>query len=289
MNREKQPMIALKATCRWVASSLLLACSAYATELPLPEKLVERLVSPAVAYEVVEPHESGPQVERRVAYRGFPIEAVLTELFGGRWQSPDTEVVFLSRDGYRAAIPTARFGSHRAYLSFARQDGLPFVVDNLRQNEKEVALGPYYLIWDNRDDPVLRRAGDEGWPYQITRIELASTTDYQAIQPPNPSAEVTQGWEYFKRYCLTCHRIENVGGEKYPGDLRQSLCNLNKADIRTWIENPARMRPQGTTMPSLDPMLPENERSRITDRIMLYLDALESDNPVCRTSPATRS
>lgn len=281
MKNTKSQITRLMNKCLWVASLTMLGCSARAAELPIPEKLTEQLATPAVAIEVIEPHESDSQVERRITYTGFPIHRVLTQLFGSQWQSPDAEVIFLSRDGYRSAIPSEKFGAYRAYLSFGRRDRRPFVIDNLRQNEKGVPLGPYYLIWDNRDDPVLRSGGDYGWPYQITRIELASKSAYRAIQPPNPSAEVQQGLEYFKHYCLTCHRIAGVGGAKYPPDLRQRLCSLNRADTRTWIENPDRMSPQGTTMPALNTLLPESERNQVVDRIMQYLNALEVANPIC--------
>ena len=48
---------------------------------------------------------------------------------------------------------------------------------------KNIPLGPYYLIWDNRNDPALIAAGARDWPYQTADVSLARDPD-AALRPP---------------------------------------------------------------------------------------------------------
>jgi len=257
---------------------------AYAVELPVPEKLERDFGVRRAAVTVVEPHESNADRQVTVSYVGFTMETLLTRWFGADWQAPDAEVVFLARDGYRSAIASSRLKQFQAYLAFGRDDGQAFVVDNPSQNERRIPLGPYYLIWDNRAVPELLRQGTHGWPYQVTRIELHSTAGDRGLLPAHPSEEQQQGFTDAKEYCLTCHRIRGVGGDKNPADLVQSSCVWKDADLKTWIQDPNRLRP-GTSMPPLDPMLPAEERQRIAERIVAYL---RSVNPSTCAGGASR-
>lgn len=246
-----------------------------AVELPTPNELGEQTGITEQSVEVVEPHESDLQHETRVRYRAYPIEPILDRFFGEDWKTTQTEVVFFARDGYRALVPSDKFRSNRAWLAFARSDGRPFVVDNPRQHENNVPLGPYYLIWDDIANPAARATSEYGWVYQTVRIELGSLADYQALQPPAASPEAQGGMEYFKTHCLGCHQLNGLGGKKLPGDIRERSCRWSDADLKTWITEPDKLRPH-TTMPPLDVLLAETERSRIADKIIAYLRAMET-------------
>jgi cytochrome c2 len=259
---------------------LLPARAAVAVELPAPETLAGQPGLAAQVVEVIEPHLSEHGHEQRVAYRGIPMEPLLNRQFGARWQSPDAEIVFFARDGYRSAIAGERFGKARAYLAYARADGRPFVVDNPRQHEAAVPLGPYYLVWDNRNDAALRTSAEYGWPYQVERMEMGSASDYRSLQPAKADAETRRGFEYFKDYCLTCHQVGNIGGRKFPADLARHTCGWTDPALKRWIMNPGATRPD-TTMPPLNVNLPETERGRIADAILAYLGAFRTEHTVC--------
>lgn len=252
------------------AGLLALTLPIQAVELPMPEKLSADIGAPEQALEVIEPHESSPGHETRVKYRGYAMVPILNRLFGERWKSADTEVVFFGQDGYRSGIAADRFRAGTAWLAFARADDTPFTVANPRQHKSSMVLGPYYLVWDNLRDPMARAEAEYGWPYQVVKIELATPADYAAAQPLDAEPAVAEGFGYVKKYCLGCHRIAGIGGKKLPGDLRELSRTLKDEDLKTWITEPGNMRPY-TTMPPVNIMLPEVERNHIADRIVRYL------------------
>jgi len=274
--------------CRVLITTILLISlfgRAFAVELPVPEKLERQYGVHRQTIEVVEPHASTPERPTQVRYVALPLDSLLNRWFGERWKAPEGEIVFLARDGYQSVIASSRLINYRAYLAFGRDDGTAFVIDNLQQNEKNIPLGPYYLIWDNRNAPDLLRLGSYGWPYQVTRIELHSASDDRQLLPPNPDPGIVKGFEAAKAYCLTCHRIRGVGGEKYPEDLVHASCRWNDIDLKTWIDNPGRLRP-GTAMPPLNRLLPTEARREVIEQIARYLGALKTDDPVACASGA---
>lgn len=257
----------------------------FALELPAPEQLERQYGLHRQIISVVEPHESTPDRPKLVRYAGLPMDHLLTRWFGESWKAPEGEIVFLARDGYRSAIASSRLTRYRAYLAFGRDDGAAFTVDNIQQNQKQIPLGPYYLVWDNRNAPELLRHGSYGWPYQVTRIELHRAAEDRKLLPHNPSQDVVQGFDAAKEYCLTCHRIRGLGGEKYPEDLVRAVCRWNDTGLKAWIDNPDRLRP-GTTMPPFNRLLPIDARHEVIERIVRYLSALKTDDPaICASSP----
>lgn len=249
---------------------------ATALELPDPDLLENQNTPGRQSLTVVEPHEVA--IETTVAYAGLPMNGLLTYWFGDRWRDPDTEVVFLARDGYRSAIASERFSQHEALLAFRRSDGSAFEVNNPRQHQRQISLGPYYLVWNNRNDPVIRADGAYGWPYQVTRIELRNTREDKALLPPNPSPVIAGGFLEAKAYCLTCHHIRGQGGTKYPVDMVQASCGWQDSDLKDWIDQPDRLR-TGTSMPPLNPGLPAVRRAEVIDKIVAYMRALREEYP----------
>ncbi|MGR8981169.1 MAG: c-type cytochrome [Gammaproteobacteria bacterium] len=258
-----------------------------AVELPAPKGLSATSAVHSRKVTVVEPHVSTKDRQVLIDYTALPMDALLTHWFGDNWKSEDAEVFFFARDGYRSVAAGSKLKKYRSYLAFARDDGAPFVVDNLAQNEKQIPLGPYYLIWQNQGIPGLLRQGGYGWPYQITAVELHSKTEYQALLPPNLSKKLEQGFADTKEYCLTCHHIRGIGGKKHPVDLVKAACRWPQRDLKSWIEYPGRMKP-GTTMPPLGRTLPAKERRQIIERIAGYLNAMESEQsePCIEKMPA---
>lgn len=248
-----------------------------AVELPPPADLSAKYKLPSRKVTVVEPHESTNERRKLVEYTALPIDGLLTHWFGDRWASEDAEIVFFAKDGYRSVVAGIKLKKYRAFLAFARPDGIPFRVDNISQNEQKIPLGPYYLIWDNLGAPELLRQGAYDWPYQITSIEWHSKTEDQILRPAGSSEMLEQGFEETREYCLTCHSIRGIGGKKYSVDLIQAICRWQEPDLKAWIDSPSGIKP-GTTMPPLARMLPEIERQRIIERIVGYLGAMQSQS-----------
>ncbi|MBL1263112.1 cytochrome c family protein [Candidatus Methylomicrobium oryzae] len=257
-----------------------------AVELPPPADLSRQSALPSRKVTVVEPHESTHERQKLVEYMALPVDGLLAHWFGGRRVSEEAEIVFLAKDGYRSVISGPQLKKYRAFLAFARSDGAPFTVDNSSQNERKIPLGPYYLIWDNREVPELLRQGAYGWPYQVTAVEWHSKSEDRALLPARTSSTLEQGFAETKGYCLTCHNIRGIGGKKYPVDLIRALCRWQEPDLKAWIDSPSRIKP-GTAMPPLARLLPEAERQRMIGRIAGYLDAMkvESSEACARSAP----
>jgi mono/diheme cytochrome c family protein len=135
-----------------------------------------------------------------------------------------------------------------------------------------VALGPWYLVWDNLRDPELLPDGGTYWPYQVTQVLLSRARD-DALLPPGIPPGHDGAAALAQKYCLSCHRINGYGGDKAPGDLARTAMVLSRQDFLHWVLQPSRMRP-GTTMPGLPDAMPDVERRAVAQQLFDYLAAL---------------
>ena len=251
-----------------------------ALTLPLPDELEQATGLSRQTVAVMDPLLSTPQHPVKVSYVGWPMQLLLSHWFGDKWQAADAEVVFLAKDGYRSVVAASKLKSYPTYLVFARSDGQPFALNDHEQKET-VALGPYYLVWDNLKAPELASRGPTGWAYQVDRIELHQSSDNQSLKPIHADAVTLQGLADTETNCLTCHKLGNIGGEKYPLDLAMATCRFSDADLQQWILEPGQIRP-GTTMPGLNRTWPETERKTVAGRIVAYLAAVrQGDAAIC--------
>ena len=242
--------------------------TAFAAGVPAPEA-IERSGAKALTLTVVEPHLSTPENPVEVAYRAFPAPVALSAALGPDWATRAKTIEFRALDGYVSRIDVARLRSGKAYFAFARADRSPFAVDNLAQNEKNVPLGPYYLVWDNRGDPDLLSEGARDWPYQVVDVSLFTTSD-AALRPPGFDPALEPGLANVKTHCLTCHKVNGYGGEKADGDLALVARGLTAQKFVQWALEPSSAMP-GATMPALATQMPEAERRAIAASIYAYL------------------
>ena len=255
------------------AALLALSMSmARAAEIPPVERLQERMGTPPVTLAVHEPHLSvgGRRVE--IEYAGYPAVDVMASVFGKDWHEQGQTVELRALDGYVSRIDVARFLDDTAFLAFARADGAPFTIDNLRQNQTDVPLGPWYLVWDNITNPALLAEGASDWPYQVHEVNLVSLSE-SALLPEGLAAELHEGVELAKRYCLQCHKVNGFGGEKFPGNLAALARVHPEPDFVRWVLNPSSVR-SNTTMPPLSERIPDAERKRIAKALFDYLTAV---------------
>ena len=167
---------------------------------------------------VIEPHLSAPGRPVAIDYLAFPASVVLSAAIGRDWRAKAKAIEFRALDGYVSRIDAARLTSNKAYMASAHSDLSPFTLDNLAQNEKNLPLGPYYLVWDNREDPELLYEGARNWPYQVIDVSIFNASD-AALRPPGFDPALEAGLSYLKANCLTCHKVNGFGGEKVEGNL----------------------------------------------------------------------
>jgi mono/diheme cytochrome c family protein len=248
----------------------------WAEPLPAPAALQQLLKAPAQSVTVIEPHLSvkgEPPVRR--TYLGYPAAQVLRQLIGTDWnKTPHSEIEFRALDGFVARIPVERFARYPAHLVFGLADAkAPFTVDNKAQGEKDVALGPYYLVWDNIGAPELLAEGGAQWPYQVAQISLRHASP-EALLPAGISSE--QWGEHAalaQKFCLSCHQINGFGGDKMPLNLAVRAKLLDERTWRVWLLTPQAFKP-GTSMPALPETMAQLEREAIAAKLHAYLKAL---------------
>ncbi|MXY69305.1 MAG: cytochrome c [Acidobacteriia bacterium] len=253
--------------------------TAQAAELPPVGELHRLLGSAAKTVLVYEPHLSVGDRHVEIEYVGYQANDVMARLFGEDWQGQTSTIEFRALDGYVSHIDVSRFMEESAYLVFGREDGAPFTVDNVEQNQMGVPLGPYYLVWDNISSPALVLEGTRNWPYQVRAVRLVTLSD-EALVPTGLDARLHEGAELVKTHCLSCHEVNGFGGAKFEGNLAEIVKDYEEADFLRLVLTPASER-IGATMPALSDRLSEGERRRIADAVFDYLKAV----PVERSRP----
>ena len=264
------PRFTLLGAARGLA--LLAASPLHASEMPPIEDLEAQMGAPAGAVTAYEPHLSVGDEHVAVDYVGYPAVDVMARLFGPDWQSEAETIEFRALDGYVSRLPVERFLTEGAFMVFARGDGSPFTVDNLAQNETDVPLGPYYLVWDNIGNPALLEEGARNWPYQVAEVNLVTLSD-AALLPAGLDARFHEGAALAKTHCLSCHLVNGYGGEKFEANLAEITKVYDEAEFISLVLAPFSVLEE-TTMPPLSDRLDEDERQRIAKALFDYLVAL---------------
>jgi mono/diheme cytochrome c family protein len=225
---------------------------------------------PPATVRVFEPYEA-----REVDFVALPLEQVLDAVYSTSWRSEE-ELLFTCSDGYQPTVPVERVLSHKAWLAFDRVDQDGFTVRKSESGSvKRIAVGPFYLIWENLEDEQIRLEADYGWPYQLVGVDLIRSRDYFPKMTPAPGAsrEVMAGFAAYRVHCSKCHKLNGEGGSIGP-ELNAQASPLEYRDpkwLRSWIEDPSRIKPT-TRMPPLNPALPD--RARVVEEILAYLTAM---------------
>lgn len=219
---------------------------------------------------VYEPHLSVGGNNVTIDFVGYPAIDVMAAIFGEDWREAAETIEFRALDGFVSRIDVARLQPGKAYVVFARRDRSDFSVDNKLQNETNVSLGPYYLVWDNIANPDPLAESVLNWPYQISEVALVNLSD-QALLPTGLDVRYHEGADLAKAHCLNCHMINGYGGEKYAGNLSEVAKRFAERDFVAWVLSPSSVK-DGTTMPALSHRMPEAERQRIAKALYDYLN-----------------
>jgi mono/diheme cytochrome c family protein len=202
---------------------------------------------PVTLITVWEPHE-----DKNVTYEGIDVGKLFAAVYGDDWKKTD-EVLFTCVDGYQPVLPMDRFNRHAGLLAYRRLDQDAFNIQNRFQGEKDVPLGPFYLVWDNLQSKELRDQGASAWAYQIVGVDLVAFADrFPRMSPPKDASDkAKKGFLAFRENCMSCHTINGEGGNKAP-ELNYPMSvteYLSDAWMRKWLMEPRSIR-YNSTMPS---------------------------------------
>ena len=253
---------------------VFLSAHVIAEPLSLSAKQARKdLAAAVVNIRVIELHESSDENAVEVTYAGIPLEPFLQYLYPKAWKGFEGEIYFYALDGYLSILDAKKARQGEGYMTFARADGKPFTVDSHNQNQKDVALAPFYLVWDNLKNPELHSSNAYAWPYQIFSIELVSESRVQRLLPAGAPPSVEAGFEAFRDNCLSCHNINGFGGKKYGMDVRQVIKGKSREELYEWIDKPSAIN-KYTTMPPLASAISGENRQRVINSILDYLQAI---------------
>jgi cytochrome c2 len=222
-------------------------------------------LSPAVDVKVYQPHE-----EKEIEFKAMPLAPLLDKVYGDKWRKAEL-VMFVCADGYRNPVEVSRITAHAAWLAVARNDG-DFELTEKHPQQKQVELGPLFLIWDTLHDADSKARGLEGWPYQVVGLDLIDFADrYPGLVPSKKaSASAKRGFEVFKKYCVTCHALGGEGGSVGPelGKPVSVTTYYKEPWLKRWIRNPSDLRAR-TAMPAVIPA--GADQAKRIDDVVAYL------------------
>ncbi len=233
-----------------------------------------RQACPSVEVEVDDPYH-----RRRMRYVGLPLRCVLDRGFvdsGGASSLADESVLLRALDGYTRPVPGSALLEPGGVLAYGEPalmgtaDASSAAVPRFSPiDRRHVDPAPFYLVWTNegQDDPH-----DSPWPYQLTRIEVASFRKAFPHTVPSGLREDHPGWSgyaIFRRSCASCHSINGEGGKIGPDlNVPRSIVEYRPEDqIRRYVRDPESFR--YTSMPA-HPGLDEDD----LDALIAYFRAM---------------
>lgn len=260
--------VCVLASAAFAAESTILSFSARGKPIAQLSLTGIRQKVPVTQIAVWEPHE-----DKTVTYEGFDAAKLFGALYGDQWKEID-EVLFTCADGYQPVLPVDRFKQYAGFLVYRRLDQDVFNVQNRFQNEKDVPLGPFYLVWDNLHSDELRAQGANGWPYQVVSIDLVNFADrFPRLSPPKTASdEAKRGFLAFRENCMACHTVNGEGGNKAPElNYPMSVTEYLSDDwMRKWLMDPRSIR-YNSTMPGF---ASHPDPDKLVDEVLAYLKTM---------------
>ena len=157
------------------------------------------------------------------------------------------EVEFVATNGYKYYVNKAAF-ARTVLLSYERTGQKKFE----RYSSKEemiVQLGPYYLIWDyagitEEEKPLYHSV------YQVNEINFETSAITFGIHEKDESNTVVTGYNTYKKYCLSCHAINGVGGSLSSNLMQTKVIEEKGADyVIKYALDPKSVNPESKMLP----------------------------------------
>jgi mono/diheme cytochrome c family protein len=210
-----------------------------------------RAACPARAIEVDDPYH-----ERYMRYFAVSVVCVLDLAFegdGGAEGLRGQGLLLEALDGYTRPVPGVDLLTPDVQLAYGEVELMaePSAPPRFSAiGRREVDPAPFYMIWKGvkQNDPR-----EHPWPYQLTRVEVASFQQAFPRTVPRDLDASDPGWlgySLFQRSCAACHSINGEGGKIGPDlNVPKSIVEYRPIEqIKAYIRDPEATR--YTSMPA---------------------------------------
>jgi len=152
------------------------------------------------------------------------------------------EVVFNCLNGYTPYLNYQLFKNRDAILTYKSAGAAKFTRFS-QKTKKIIELGPYYLVW-KLDDLHFSQRKKYSSIYKVQAIDFRT----KLFTLPFDTNQNIDGFDTYKRYCISCHQITNRGGT-LSGDLLKSKLLNNKISFVNYVSNPQTVNPETQMLP----------------------------------------
>jgi cytochrome c2 len=211
--------------------------------------------------------EYDPLFQTRKDYKGFPVKNLLDSVVQiNHTNIQQTLLILECKDGYRPIMDLSRiYAAGNAYIVF-KDEAVPD--EKHWPDSLNAMLSPYYMVWTGieKEDP------EYAWPYGLVKITLTDAKSTYAKIYPIADSSFRAGFLLFKKHCLTCHSINNIGGQMGPEfNVPRNITEYwNSEDIIAFTKNPGSYR-RDSKMPAIT-YLKESDYRSLVDYLKFMKD-----------------
>lgn len=152
------------------------------------------------------------------------------------------EVVFNCLNGYRPFLNYQLFKNRSAFLTYKTAGAKPFTRFS-QKTKKIISLAPYYLVW-KLDDLHRNHRQKYSSIYKIQAIDFKT----KLFNLPFRDNKNLDGFTTYKRYCISCHQINNTGGS-ISSDLLESKFLKNEIEFIRYVSSPQSINKDSEMLP----------------------------------------
>jgi hypothetical protein len=172
---------------------------------------------------------------KKSKYIGIPLDKIMED--AGIEPDKIEEVVFKCLNGYEPFLNFQLFKNREAIVTYKSASGGPFTRFS-QKTKKIIDLGPYYLVWKLEDLHFSQRSKYSSI-YKIQAIDFKSSL----FTLPFEKNYNIDGFNTYKRYCISCHKINNKGGT-ISSELLDSKYLEDISSFINYVVNPTKMNPE---------------------------------------------
>ena len=233
--------------------------------VPLNDTLFQNL------HKVQVSQEPDAVFKRDIIYDAYPLSAVLIEAFPN-WKSlinEDAVLLMRATGGYEPQMAFSDGFSGRAFVAtniYGRPADDPY--DCWEEGGEEHCDLGYYFIWTDGFYP------ERPQPWGTYELEVVSFEEiYAKVIPETDHKPILQGFESYRKYCLECHRINDLGGSKGTEHVQRSA-KLDQKTLDFFLFEYRKSNP-ATYMPDFSEILTTEQAAEI----LAYLDFMYEQSP----------